>query len=629
MKKLLFIFIFVFFIKNCIFCAYQFVPHQLIIQESLDFFPTNPRHVSSTKDVLSMFDATIEHISLIPSTHPATSKKALQTLTTYKATFPENTNLDEVIDILRTFQTIHLIQKNQTFTLFESPDDPLNFEQYYLQSIDASLAWDITQGDSQIIVAVLDSGIMLDHPDLIGSIHPDGKDTGSNDDDPSDESGNSHGTHVAGIIAAQTNNRLGISGVAFRATILPIKVVDDLGTIDTISVINGIQHAINNDADIIHMSFGGESSNLDQNPLFFDKVQEAVSHEIVMVASAGNIGISNESNIDVAGIVPATYPNVIAVSATNKDHTFANGLSMHGDSVDFSAPGKLIFSTSSTPPFYSALSGTSFSAPIVSGTAALILSVYPESTPSEVFSLLKEGAVDLGEKGKDPFFGHGMVNAYQSLLKSPSSIQFDVGLSRFFSIDTPLYVFFDSIENPVYSSFELRIRFLSEEYSYTKDSEGISLTDSVLSISPLILAELPTDIPIEFLVTINDASSNKYTKSLILEHSGSFDIFGAGGKGTSVFNAPNPFNPNLEKTSIVFEITTPASITIDIYSLELKLIKRLFSGFLSAGYYDSFFWDGKDDNGNIMPNGVYVFVLTGESDGKKLIRRNKIVSLKN
>ncbi|MGQ9490229.1 MAG: S8 family peptidase [Anaerolineae bacterium] len=315
-------------------------------------------------------------------------------------------------------------EPNYIFQLDFLPNDPeYSRQSRYLDRIHMAQAWDFNFGRPEIVLAVLDTGVDMTHPDLASAIWvnageiPDngvdddgngfvddvnGWDFADNDNSPDDDHG--HGTHVAGIAAATVNNRIGIAGVAGGVTIMPVDVFQGgIGTYE--DLIRAIIYAADNGAHVINMSLGASSYSRGEEMA----VDYAWSRGAVVVAAAGNT--SRESYH-----YPAAHPNVIAVAATTADDYLAS-FSTRGEFVDVAAPGSSVYSTFRGGG-YSYMSGTSMAAPHVSGLAALILSRNPGLTPAQVRSLIEATVDDLGPTGRDIYFGHGRINAERALIKT-------------------------------------------------------------------------------------------------------------------------------------------------------------------------------------------------------------------
>jgi subtilisin family serine protease len=325
---------------------------------------------------------------------------------------------------LEALPDVEWAEPNYTFQLDVTPTDPLyGYQSPYLEFLGLSDAWPITRGRPDVIVAVLDTGVKVDHPDLSGAIWTNPGEIGENgvDDDGNgfvddvigwdfaegnnavtDDHG--HGTHVAGIVAARADNGVGITGVAPEVTVMVVDVFDyGLGTYE--DLIRAIVYATDNGAHVINMSLGASSYSQGEEAA----VTYAHDRGVVVVAAAGNGGREMVH-------YPAAHPTVIAVSATevaDGGEGFA-GFSNRGAFVDLAAPGRAILSTYKSNG-YAYMSGTSMASPHVAGLAALILSRNPSLSPDEVRAAMEWGADDLGETGPDFLFGHGRINAWQSL----------------------------------------------------------------------------------------------------------------------------------------------------------------------------------------------------------------------
>lgn len=270
--------------------------------------------------------------------------------------------------------------------------------------IKADSVWLVTTAD-RVKVAVIDSGIDLSHPDLIDNIKG-GYNTINPKKSANDDYG--HGTHVAGIIAAE-NNSIGVVGVGPQIDLYAVKVLNSQGSGYVSDVIEGLDWSMKNGMQIINMSFGMPTDSQSLH----DAISLVNQSGIVQIASAGNSYGGSVS-------YPAAYPEVISVSATDSSNQIAP-FSSKGK-VDLSAPGVSIFSTykGST---YQTMNGTSMAAPHVTGVAALLLSVPSKCdlnydglvSPAEIKQRLENTAVDLGVSGKDGIFGAGLVNAYSAI----------------------------------------------------------------------------------------------------------------------------------------------------------------------------------------------------------------------
>jgi len=282
-------------------------------------------------------------------------------------------------------------------------EDPYQSGQWGPKKIEADWAWNVTLGNSSVLVAVVDSGINYTHPDLAANYVALGYDWANNDTDPMDDDG--HGTSVAGIIAAVTNNGVGIAGLA-QVKVMAEKVFHD-GSGDASLVAEGIIHATDQGAKIISMSLSmGEN-----NSLLYDAVKYAYDSDVLLVAAAGNQN-------GTAKRYPAAYDEVIAVSATDRSD-YPTDFSNYGDWIELAAPGIGIFTTDNwnypNYGYYSYFSGTSAACPHVSGLAALLWSEFPDANRDWIRTRLRDTADDLGTSGFDIHYGYGRINAWKAI----------------------------------------------------------------------------------------------------------------------------------------------------------------------------------------------------------------------
>lgn len=272
------------------------------------------------------------------------------------------------------------------------------YEQWALGKLQAEQVWHSAKGDG-VKVAVLDTGVQGDHPDLAGQLLS-GKDY-VDEDNVGSVDPHGHGTHVAGIIAAAMND-FGVTGLAPNAKIIPIRVLPAEGTANWAHIVDGIYEAADRGADIINMSLGGKGTNYSALNL---AVEYAHLKGASVVASSGNSG-------DDTMYLPAGTPGVLGVGGTTSGDV-RTWDSTYNSSVDLSAPGESIYSTTSGSG-YEEDSGTSMATPYVSATLALTLQAARQSTPGAtavgVEQLVQDNSVDLGEPGRDDEFGVGRVD---------------------------------------------------------------------------------------------------------------------------------------------------------------------------------------------------------------------------
>ncbi|MEF3304654.1 S8 family peptidase [Paenibacillus sp. GYB003] len=286
------------------------------------------------------------------------------------------------------------------------PNDRLYAKyQWNLPAIETIPGWDVNRGSEDVVVAVVDTGVDTGHPDLRGKTTA-GANIVNKDAGPLDDVG--HGTHVAGVISALVNNGEGVAGISWYNKIMPVKVLDETGAGSTYSVAQGIIWATDNGAKVINMSLG----NYAESQFLHDAIRYAYERDVVLIAASGN------DNTERPGY-PAAYPEVFAVAATDSNKEKAS-FSNYGDYIDVAAPGVNIASTYPDN-HYAALSGTSMASPHVTALAALIRSVNPLLKNTEVMDIMRKTAVDLGDKGKDKYFGYGQIDVVSALSQAAQS----------------------------------------------------------------------------------------------------------------------------------------------------------------------------------------------------------------
>jgi subtilisin family serine protease len=457
----------------------------------------------------------------------------------YRLVLEQNQSLSKVIKEYQTNDNIVWAQPNYIYQKNELPNDPLLSEQTNLSLINMPNSWSQTSTTPPVIIAVIDTGIDYNHPDLKNQIWTNdaeipndnldndhnnyiddyqGWNFSSDTNDNFDQDG--HGTNISGIIAAQTNNQIGIASVGYNCQIMPLKASHinpntNTEIFNTTDIAEAIFYAIDHQAKIINMSFGGYL-NAGTDTLLHEAIKIAYNQGLIMVASAGN----DHRNLEEYNSIPNVYPEVISVSAVAASGEIAS-YSNYGKYIDFAAPGNHILTTNPNNT-YSYVTGTSMAAPQASGLIGLLLS---QNSAANVYDILAETAQDKGSTDKDIYYGYGLIDVEQAL----SYQSLDLGLA-----------------------------------------------------------------------TINQT--------------------------WQIVNAPNPFNPQQESTYICYELTQQAQINLYIYSLNSKLIKHIVRED-NSGYHEVE-WNGKDQTGQLVPNGVYILIAQAQSGDTTIIKKTKIAVLK-
>jgi len=286
-----------------------------------------------------------------------------------------------------------------------SARDAIRADQWQITMLDAQRAWEYSTG-AGVIVAVIDSGVNAGHPDLRGHVLPGIDYVREGGDGTSDEAG--HGTTVAGLIAASRDDGEGVVGLAPDAKILPVRVLDSANQYrDPLVVADAIVWAVDHGARVINLSLGSEKSD---NALA-DAIDYAFARDVVVVACVGNVGTNASSPI----WHPAREPGVIAVSGVGNDGKAWSG-SLIGQETVLAAPASHLMGAK--PKGYEWVQGTSFAAPLVSATAALVRSRYPQMTAANVVQRLIATARDAGLRGRDSRYGFGIVDPLAALTRA-------------------------------------------------------------------------------------------------------------------------------------------------------------------------------------------------------------------
>ncbi len=305
---------------------------------------------------------------------------------------------------LQATQGIVEVTPDYPLELLWDPNDPSFIEghQWSLDKIGANVAWEFSTGE-EIVVAVLDSGIDPNHPDLVGRVV-----TGHNFFDDSTDTTDlcGHGTHVSGIIAGATNNAIGMASVAHQAKIMPLKVIDDECKGSYSRLMQAIIYAVDQDVRILSITSGGGF----EHDGLHDAIKYAEDKGVLVVVAAGNRG-------DDLPFYPGSFAESFTTSGTDQnDNRYEK--TNYGEQIDISAPATFIYSTyynNTDGSTYAYMSGTSMAAPHVAAVAALILAVDPKLTLAELKNALIDSATDLGEPGWDPIFGWGRVTAWRAV----------------------------------------------------------------------------------------------------------------------------------------------------------------------------------------------------------------------
>jgi thermitase len=380
--------------------------------------------------VLVKFRPSISAMSVRPTlaAYGSVQIASIPAIGVVKARVPARASVEEFLSALRRNPDVEYAEPDYRTSIQATPNDEYFWRQYALANngdnngppgspqpkaqadIKATTAWESTKGSADVIIGILDTGVDLNHPDIKNKLVSAGHDFFNNDDSADDD--NWHGTHVAGIAAAETDNSQGIAGVAWNCRVLPVKIVGADGTGSYSTMIDGLVWAADQGVEVINLSVGGDEPS--------DSLRAALKYAfdkgVVIAAAAGN---------DATHVVyPAAYDDyVLAVAATDAADAVAD-FSTAGPEVDVAAPGVDVLSLIPTwyfgpdvPP-YAFASGTSMATPHVAGFAALIKSLKPWLTVQEVMNVIRYTADDVNSgtlSGRDDKIGYGRINMQRAL----------------------------------------------------------------------------------------------------------------------------------------------------------------------------------------------------------------------
>ena len=551
----------------------------------------------------------------------------------YLLEFPKDIDVMSAVEEYKKDPSVEFAEPNYIRKVF-TPDDPCylvgpspdnspnqwGLYKIWLVSLEAgNSGWNIITGESTVKVAVIDTGANYNHVDLKNRVDSlEGYDFADGDSDPLDDHG--HGSHVSGIIGADTNNGTGIAGVDWSCRIIPIKVFDSLGRGSDGDIINGIIWAVSKEADVINMSFGpsdpGDSGYSSSVAL---AISYAATSDCVLVAAAGNDNISSPQKY------PAAYDHVIAVAATDPDDRKAS-YSNYGSWIDASAPGgdngpgahpeyHYILSAWYTGNDYYWAAGTSMAAPFVSGLAALVRAKYPAMSADEVSQKIIDYSdnIDAYNPAYVGKLGKGRINAFAAL-------------GGFYA-----YISHPARGGTEYGRVEIKGNATGEGFThYTVEygmgrspSSWITLTTSTETKLNAVLATLDAtgmDSYVTVKLTVNDIATTEVTF-----HAGSLDSAVIPGRAQY---GPNPFNPKKESIMIMYDLTANSDTYIYFFDIAGNSICRKFYAYGTSGGNSGtnrVYWDGKNDFGETVANGVYLFRIASEG---RTIGKGKIIVLK-
>lgn len=353
-----------------------------------------------------------EEIFKIHQQNKAKVIKEIKVLRIYQVEISTETTLEETIKKYKENPNVIYAEPNFVGKTFATIPNDLHFnKQWAVKKTELDKAWDLGKGGPEIVVAVLDTGVDLGHPDLKENLIP-GYDFINDDPEPMDDNG--HGTLVAGVIAAKGENGEGIAGVSWYSKIMPIKITNKEGIGDYFTLAQGIIYAVDNGVKIINLSIGGYA----YSELLKEAVDYALNKGSILVAGVGDENTNTP-------VYPAYYEGVIGVAATDpEDKIFFQ--SNYGEFIDLYAPGVEIYSTALNGE-YAYRSGSSMASAYVSGVIALILSLDVSLSREDIEKIIYPADYVRRDDYKMTY-GYGRINAYRSILTASKIENVDIAI---------------------------------------------------------------------------------------------------------------------------------------------------------------------------------------------------------
>lgn len=494
--------------------------------------------------------------------HPTINDEKLKR--TYQIRLADINNVDQVVRRLSNHPSVEFAELKELHYPTLTPNDPgfTQANQWSLFQVQAEQAWDISTGDANVVVAVTDNAINVDHPDLTNKMVG-GWDAVDQDNDPRGCGSNTgfHGSHVSGIVGAETDNGSGIASIGFDVSIMPVKIGNCNGSLT--AGYDGIIWAADNNADVINMSWGGGGqSQYGQNVCDY-----AWNQGSILIAAAGNNNQSTQ-------FYPAAYNNVVAVASTQQNDG-KSSFSQYGTWIDISAPGSAILSTDEGTG-YQSTQGTSMASPMVAGLAGLIKSVAVSATNTDIINCLLSTADNIDSQNPSYIgqLGSGRINAYQALLCANAfNVSDDAAIIEVISPDISLCTSSFTPEVVLRNFGNNTLTSVTINYEWNGTPQTFNWTGSLAS-SQTEVVTLPSQTGADGSYTFDASTSNP--------------------------NGVADQNPNNDQTTKNFTINATGQI------VDFQLITDCFGSEIS--------WEITDDNGTVVQSGSgYSDVAGGET----------------
>ncbi|GGB42817.1 S8 family serine peptidase [Fictibacillus barbaricus] len=519
----------------------------------------------------------------------------------YNVTFETGTSLVTKAGELLQRTNIVKAEPNFEFKTTYTSSEPFFQNQWYLTVLNAEQAWDQTRGENHVVVAVLDGGVQVSHPDLKGKMVKPYDAVTKKTTFPADN----HATHVAGVIAASFN-KIGIAGIAPSVKIMPVNVFTG-DTANTADVIRGIVYAADSGADVINFSMGGYGDNY---PLK-SAVNYARSKGVIIIAASGNDDTDERS-------FPASYPGVLSISATDKEDE-VTWFTNFGEYIDFAAPGEDIFSTAANSG-YMYMDGTSMATPVVSGTAALMLSKNPLLTENELRDLLIKSSVDLGDPGWDIYYGYGRIDMNKAVSLTPRAIdKLSVPANFYMKGNNTLPISFVPYSKALVSAYIVDAKGnMVKSFVSNKQGTGTAMSFNWNGMDSKGHYVSSGDYR---LVVKTAAGIKSFAKvsSIKVADQIPFTLTPA---STSV-----AFSPKLKALPVKFQLSKQAKITAGVYNSKGQLLHTFFTNRVWAPGDNYFYWSGKKADNTPFGDGTYVIRFKAIDFYNNVLQKNVNVKI--
>ncbi len=499
----------------------------------------------------------------------------------FRVTIADSTNMNIVINELNANPNIDYAERIPIDRTDFTPDDLGSnalCDQWGLYKIQAENAWNVETGDPTVVVAVVDDAVQRSHPDLINNCLA-GWDIADNDNNPNPSTTcHSHGTHVAGIVGAGTNNSTGVASIGFNISILPVKATTSSNT--SCNAIthgySGIVWAADNGADVINMSWGGYGSSSTAAAV----INYAWNKGVILVAAAGN-------NNNAIPFYPASYSNVISVASTNQSDQ-KSSFSSYGSTVDVSAPGEGILST---VPFntYACYSGTSMASPMVAGLCGLVWSVDTSQSSADVINCILTTAdnIDSVNPSYVGLLGSGRINAFQAVSCAASAACLP---GEFIS---------SNIYNPNYEKHEVSNWIVANNDIYAGAS-GLYDAGYQITLLPGFTAYYGSDFT-ALIEGCGGIYKDGESEEVIAEQAIFIDAY------------PNPMG---DYARMIYRLEEAADVSLSVRDLSGRVVAQLLDrAWTEAGNYEI------DFDASVLESGMYLYTL--ESNG--LVQSKKLM----